>query len=255
MRPFDNLLKELDEWNFAGEEATLWWRDDDAAAPDPKLTDLVSLLGDADVVPGLAVIPSDVTLELLDSLVSESAFAVMQHGVDHRNRMPEGRKKQELVDTDAWDWREALETSRERLESIFGQLALPVLVPPWNRIDDSMLDHLESLGFRGISCFGARMKPQIGEDLWVVNTHVDLVNWRGGRQFVGESAAIAALIDHLGGRREGRFDLAEPTGILSHHLVHGTDSFSFVERLLRTLDDHPAASWLSPEKVFQLRWR
>ncbi len=255
MSPFDRLLDELDQWNYAGEEATLWWRDDDAAQPHPALDRLLDCLQRWDVPPSLAVIPGSAGNELATLLSSCGPVNVLQHGIDHANRADPDRKKQELVARQDWVWRRDLLAARDTLEGLFTDTALPVLVPPWNRIDPEIIAALEELGYLGLSCFGPRRSPDAGENVWVVNTHVDLVNWRDGRRFAGEGAVVDQMVAHLQARREGRADSAEPTGLLSHHLVHGDDCFAFVEQLLALLDEHPAVTWLSAERVFQTRWR
>ncbi len=255
MTPFDDLLRELDAWNFEGEEATLWWRDDDAAEPEPRLSRLLSLLDSFDVPLALAAIPGCANRGLAEQVSRFARVAVVQHGVAHENHAPPERKKQELVETPERGWEQILTSARGQLEGLFGERFRPVMVPPWNRIDASVAILLDTLGYRGLSCFGPRKLPQYGEELWLVNTHADIVNWRDGRRFAGAPAVIDALVNHLGGRREGRFDRAEPTGILSHHLVHDDETFDFLEELLSTLDDHPAVTWLSVDRVFQLPWR
>ncbi len=254
MSPFDELLNELDQWNFAGEEATLWWRDDDAAMPDDRLARLLDGLQRWDVSPALAVIPDTAGTELASMLDDRSKLDILQHGVAHTNRAEPGAKKQELVTGQDWDWSRDLLGARQSLAKLFPD-ALPVLVPPWNRIDESIIRSLDSLGFLGLSCFGPRNTPDVGDCVWVVNTHVDLVNWRDGRRFAGEREIIDQMTSHLRARREGKADAAEPTGILSHHLVHEDDCFAFIDEFLALLDEHPAVTWLSAQRVFQTRWR
>lgn len=255
MKTFDSLLEELDRWNFDGQEATLWWRDDDAARVHPRLDQLLDILGQWDVPISLAVIPGNTEKALADTLAEHADLEVLQHGILHRNHAAKGEKKQELIVLPGENWQEELTAARRKLGDLFGHRALPVLVPPWNRIDERMLPLLGRLGYRGLSCYGPRVLPQAGEDVWVINTHVDLVDWKAGRKFVGESAVLAQLIGHLRARRKELVDRAEPTGILSHHLVHGEDCFDFIRRLLGILDAHPAVTWLSATRVFQLRWR
>ena len=255
MKTFDSLLEELDQWNFDGQEATLWWRDDDAAQVHPRLDQLLDILEKRDVPVSLAVIPGTTDRTLVDTLAGYENLEVLQHGILHRNHAGEGQKKQELIVLPGEDWQENLTAARRKLAGLFEHRALPVLVPPWNRIDERMLPLLGNLGYCGLSCYGPRVLPQVEGDVWIINTHVDLVDWKADRKFVGEAAALAQLVGHLRARREGLVDRAEPTGILSHHLVHGEDCFDFIQRLLGILDEHPAVTWLSATRVFQLRWR
>ena len=63
----------------------------------------------------------------------------------------------------------------------------------------------------------------------------------------------ALIIDHLEGRRRGQYDVSEPTGVLTHHLVQDARSYVFMTKLAVTVSEHPAASWLDGRDVFHLR--
>ena len=70
------------------------------------------------------------------------------------------------------------------------------------------------------------------------------------RGFVGDAAALGATIAHLRARREGHADAAEPTGLMTHHLVDGDTTWAFVDDLLGRTTAHPAATWLTAAAVF-----
>ena len=76
-----------------------------------------------------------------------------------------------------------------------------------------------------------------------VNTHVDIVDWRGTRGFVGEEAALGAVMSHLG-RQSG-----EPTGVLTHHAVHDAPAWRFLERLFERTR-RGGARWLDAAALF-----
>jgi len=42
VKEFEPLYRELDEWNFDGEEVMLWWRDDDAVEDTSSLQQLLT---------------------------------------------------------------------------------------------------------------------------------------------------------------------------------------------------------------------
>lgn len=256
MNPFSSLLEELDQWNFEGEEATFWWRDDDAQKNEPALARLADLSRRYRVPLALAVIPVGADRSLWELIEFYPELTVLQHGYRHRNHAPEGEKKQELGD------HRALRTVVAEIEQGFKSLSAvpagrlcPVLVPPWNRLSQELFPYLQEIGLKGISCFGARKASLASDNLWVVNTHIDIMQWKPSRGFIGETESIRQAVSHLRDKRLGAADKAEPTGLLTHHLVHSDACWSFLEELLATLDDHPAASWLSAERVFQSRWR
>ena len=196
----------------------------------------------------LAVIPDGLDASLAARI--DGAVSVLQHGFSHTNYAPPPAKKMELGGhRAAGEIRRELTDGFAVLRDAFGARFLPVLVPPWNRIADSTLADLSPIGFAGLSTFGARTSFETA-NLRVVNTHVDIINWKRGRAFVGESQAAAAIVAHLRGKRLGEFDGGEATGLMTHHLVHDRQCTAFLARLLAALDEHPAAKWLSAEVVF-----
>ena len=76
-----------------------------------------------------------------------------------------------------------------------------------------------------------------------VNTHLDPIDWRGERLFVGEVAALERLVAVL--------DPDEPIGILSHHLAMDEPGWRFLDQLLGVLAAHPGAVLCSVEDLFQ----
>ena len=108
-------------------------------------------------------------------------------------------------------------------------------------------------GYRGLSRYRARAARRRPDGLAEANTHVDPVDWRGGGGFAGEDAALALLCGHLAARRRGEADPDEPTGILTHHLVHDEAAWRFLERLFAVLRGQPVARWLAAPEVFRLR--
>lgn len=238
------LGAELAAWRAAGRRATLWWRDDDAAAATPALARLLRLEAGSGVPLALAVIAQSAEADAV-----AAARCVILHGCDHRNRAGSGEKKTEYPVSESDDAALArLAGARERLAALAGERFVPVLAPPWNRFRDSLVPRLPQAGLHGLSRYGPRRAARSGA-VREVNTHVDLVAWRGDRGFVGEAQALGALAQHLAARRSGALDGEEPTGVLTHHALHGSDAWRFLERLF---DESRAAGaeWLSPAQLF-----
>jgi len=124
-----------------------------------------------------------------------------------------------------------------------------VLVPPWNRIDPALRERLADCGIGGLSTYGPRPAREL-DGVVVVNTHVDIIDWHGGRRFLGTEACLRLAIGHLAARREGRADPSEPTGLLTHHLVQDVDSWSFLVAFLQCTSGHPAARWMDARQLF-----
>ena len=251
---WSDLRDELDAWQDAGRTASFWWRDDDATAPTPALDRLAGLAREHAVTVGLAVIPALAQPSLAPWLESERA-EVLQHGWDHGNHAAHGQKRAELGAHRAPDVAAAeLSKGFARLRELAGARFLPVLVPPWNRIDEAVISTLPSVGFRGLSTFGPRRAAAAAPGIGQTNCHVDVVDWRGGRGFVGRDRALAAVVAHLAARRELSADPAEPTGLLTHHAVHEESTWTFIDRFIERTQRHPAVRWLaSSEAMFS--WR
>ncbi len=246
----ETLYCELDEWNFDGVEATFWWRDDDAQSPSPALDRVLDLAQQYGVQIALSVIPEPMENALATRLKTASA-TVLQHGFSHINYAPSGEKKMELGDhrlgTIVCD---QLVAGFSVLDSVFGDQFIPVLVPPWNRIAPSLLRSLAKIGFIGLSTYDARQTDMATSGIRSVNTHVDIIDWKHGKRFIGAQRASKSIVEHLRGRRLGMFDSAEPTGLLTHHLVHDAECDQFLSELLASLDDHPAVRWRTAGELF-----
>lgn len=256
MTGWDALANELDLWQEAGKTADFWWRDDDAVAPTAALERLLNLSRSHSASIGLAVIPelceADLAAVLRNAARDNAAeIAVLQHGIAHENTAPAGEKKTELSSAaPTRETRERLTAGRNRLSGLFGAQFQPVLVPPWNRIAPELAAALPSCGFSGLSTYKARTQPEAAPGLLQINTHVDLLRWKPERGFLGESEALTLLQMHLQARRENRADAGEPTGILTHHLVHDEATWDFLDRLLTWLKRHPATKFLAPSEAF-----
>lgn len=241
-----DLNRELDQWHDSGRTATLWWRDDDAADHTRELERLLGVSRRRGVAVALAVVPGRATENLAAAVAGTSATA-LQHGWRHVNRAAPHSKKCELVADGAAE--SELSLGLARLKMLFGESWLPVLVPPWNRIDPALLHQLSPLGYRGLSRFKPRDAAAV-DGLHQVNTHVDIMGWRSGRGFRGEREALAAALDHLRARRAAAVDPDEPTGLLTHHLEHDEPCWAFVERFLEETGNHPAVRWLDARWIF-----
>jgi hypothetical protein len=259
MVKWPDLMAELYCWEETGKVATLWWRDDDAAVPTARLGRLLSIASGVPV--SLAVIPADAQQELPRWLaqylrsVPKASVAVLQHGWRHLNHSRVGKKSEFPAERPRSAVATELAAGWARLSDMFGTRAQPVLVPPWNRFDDSLLDLLATCGLTGIS--RARPRSASSRALGVIeaNIHVDLVAWKGSRGFVGEDAALGGLVQHLQARRLRAVCADEPTGILTHHLIQDEATDAFLDRLIAVSAAHPAVRWLGAGEIFSPEMR
>jgi peptidoglycan/xylan/chitin deacetylase (PgdA/CDA1 family) len=249
-----DLDRELAAWDEAGRTATFWWRDDDATAPTPALDRLLRLAEAAAVPVALAVIPAGAEPALAAALRERPGATVLQHGYTHRNHAPPDVKKAELgPHRPRSDIAAELVRGRDRLRALFGARFRPVLVPPWNRIDPELAGTLPRLGFVALSTYGGSAKPFAASGMAIVDTHIDIIDWKADRGFLGEARALDLAVRHLAARRRGAVARGEPTGLLTHHHVHDSGAWAFIERFLARVGAHRAARWPDAAALFAPR--
>ncbi|MCK7611676.1 polysaccharide deacetylase family protein [Roseibium sediminicola] len=240
------LTAHLDWFAERGRKVRFWWRDDDAVAPTPALDRMQELANRYDVDLALAVIPKDATEALAERLSAEPHAFVLQHGWQHKNfqRKDLGEKAAELGtrrDPDAL--MAELNDGKARLEALFGEKFLPVMVPPWNRIAPEICRRLPGIGLPGLSTFTWFNFPR---DIQV-QSHVDILKWKKQVRFIGwESARLRFDLQLTRRRNTGD----EPLGLLTHHLVHDAGCFEFLEVFLEIAAHHDGADWPGVKDLF-----
>lgn len=246
---WQDFAAEVAAWRDAGQAVEFWWRDDDATRPASALTRLFRLASGNRVPLALAVVPEGAQAEAFAELGSE--VSVIQHGVDHVSRAASGEKKTEFPVSEPVGWAVGrLIRGREKLEGVAGDRFIPVLAPPWNRLSDGLMPHLAEAGFRGFSTFGVRKVTNPAPGVLAVNTHVDIVDWKGSRGFAGVDQVLAQAIRHLKARRTGGADAGEPTGWLTHHAVHDEECWTFLDNLFEFTRSTDTICWRSPAGLF-----
>ncbi|MNE42988.1 hypothetical protein D3C80_1371420 [compost metagenome] len=116
-----------------------------------------------------------------------------------------------------------------------------MLVPPWNRIDDEIIAGLVEIGYKALSVYG-REKPS---KLPLLNTHIDLMDWHG----TGGGRPHDILFGEIATRLRAEPQNTIATGILTHHLVHDGNAWTFLEKLFDLTADHPACHWRASRSV------
>ncbi len=256
MTTWRDLEAELDAWARAGREASFWWRDDDAVEPSAALDRLLDVSAESGVPLAVAVVPGRSSAALAEYLAAAAGPAIaLQHGYAHCNHAPADEKKAELGShRPAATVCEELARGAALMAGLFPAGALPVLVPPWNRIAPELLPLLPDLGFTGLSAYGPRPSAAPVKGLLQTNTHVDIMRWDAPRGFLGETEALGLLCDHLRARRDAAegiaVDPSESTGLLTHHLQHDEAAWSFLARLVPLLGRHAATRAMTAAEVF-----
>lgn len=246
---WDALADEAERWRDLARPLEFWWRDDDANRGTPEVARLLQLARESGVPLALAVIPQAVQADAFDAMAPN--IDVLQHGADHRNRAAADQKKSEFPESESVDSAIGrLLSGRRQLEQVFGARALPVLAPPWNRFPATRVKHLVDAGYRGLSTFQARAAAFPAPGLRQANAHVDIIDWRAGRGFVGEARALQTVCAQLRARRLDSSDAGEPLGWLTHHAVHDEAAWKFMARLFERSHSMPGLRWLGAREIF-----
>ncbi|MGX1743543.1 polysaccharide deacetylase family protein [Bosea sp. NPDC055353] len=246
--PWQALALELDRWSIAGRTIRLWLRDDDTVAPSPAL-DRLSDLGERFAAPILlAVIPLLAEPALAPALRDMPLLRPCQHGTIHRNHSPSGSKKSEFgAEREAADVDADIALGRQRLHDLLGDAVLPIFVPPWNRIAQGHAARLGALGFAGLSCFrDYRLGPDSGPHL--LNTHVDVMDWHGGRVGRPATGILEEFVAMLTARRQGEVGDID-LGVLLHHRDHDETAWSALTDILSAATAHPAVRMIDPTRL------
>ncbi|MQW85579.1 polysaccharide deacetylase family protein [Sinorhizobium saheli] len=238
------LVDALDRRRTAGEVVDFWLRDDDAIEPTGALNRLLELTERFSVPATLAVIPAHTDERLSDRLRARGDIEVAVHGWSHQSHAPAGEKNQELG---AHRPREAvveeLRSGFVRLAGLYPAHFVPLLVPPWNRIEPNFIGELPTIGFRALSVFGPEASGKNAAlfrraEIKVINTHVDVMDWRGTRGCRDHAAIVADTVRRIDQLGEGG-----TVGILTHHLVHDESVWAFLSTLFEFTAAHPACRW------------
>ncbi len=290
-RAWRSLVTELDAWAVAGLTATFWWRDDDATESSPALRQLRSVAEGAGVPITLSVIPAAARSGLVGLVDDWAGVTPVQHGFNHANHATAGSGNAEFTDNrPLCDMAADIETGDRIMKTLFGDRALPVFVPPWNRMPAILITTLAELGFVGLSSHSARdlmvsrtlcrlrvrtavsravvslsgnfhrcrptvptperLVPEL-RAVTTVGATIDVIDWRLNH-FLGEGLVLDHIVRHLRMRRLGYLQVARPTGLLTHHGVMNEDAWGFVERFTHAVGSHPAVRWLTTGQVFDV---
>jgi hypothetical protein len=191
----------------------------------------------------LAVVPAKASEVLARDLRNSRHVTAVPHGWAHRNHAPEGEKKQEFgahrpIET----MRQELFFAISRTRELFPDRMAAIFVPPWNRIAAELIPALRELGFAALSTFGVSIENR---GIPEINTHVDIIDFRGTRRCREHSALareLAAALSHSFHR--SRYAV----GILSHHLVHDEVAFEFLADFFSIARQE---SWLSAPQLIE----
>ncbi len=213
----------------------LWWRDDDVTEPSPALDRLLDLTAAWDAPITLAAIPTRIDPALAPRIAHDPSVSVAVHGWTHTSHAPKDEKKAEFgAHRPLSDRMAEAEKALSILTDSFGAQAVPVFIPPWNRIAPDMPATLALAGYRGISVYGERMPRHL--PLSRFDAHLDPIDWRSTRSAVdpqGFVERIATLMND-----------DAPIGLMTHHLAHDDAIWELTDAVVTRLT-HGGAIWTS----------
>lgn len=233
----------------AGTLPPLWWRDDDAIAPTAMLDQLAGLAEKVQLPVHLAVIPAHASPALADYCASAPMLPVV-HGWAHTDHSQGAEKKNEFL-TERPDATEDSMSALAHMRMLFGSRLCPMFVPPWNRIQPDVIAALPGQGYRALSTFGPRHTREAVADLVQINTHIDPIWWKGGRDLITPEELVTQAATHLKRCNTGQVDATEPFGLLTHHLVHTPAIWSFAEAFLTEMQMSGAQPWQMETRIEQ----
>jgi len=234
------VADELALWGDDLTPARLWLRDDDAIEPTSELEILANLSARYQVPVTIAVIPQPAQQSLAKLIGQHELISVGVHGYCHLNHAPPGDKKCELgLHRGRQIIIDELAGGRAKLKDMFGAQFINMLVPPWNRIDPELVPELADLGYKSLSTFTWKDFPS-APPLVQLNTHVDIIDWKGNRGGRAANELVRELVRALEIARQSG---GAPVGILSHHLVHDEAAWDFLEQLFKFCANRHDIQW------------
>lgn len=239
------LDAELEQWHKAGHRPRIFLRDDDAISDTPALRRLLELCGQHDVPLLLATIPRDADGSLGSLVGGNGLVTGAVHGYAHIDHTPPGTKVCELgIDRPLSTVLAELTLGRSRLLELFDGRISGLLVPPWNRIHDPVLEAIGTIGFSGVSRHGWPSGPTPGR-VAEVNTHVDIVHWSGGTVGRSHDWVFQQLAENLQIARQSNW---RAIGVLTHHLDHDEQAWAVLEACLDLLGNE-TADWIAADSL------
>lgn len=273
------LDQALTRLHAAGHQLSFWWRDDDAVGATPQLDQLLDLAQRYHLPLALAVVPGMAESSLVqridraatDSPEGRPEIVILQHGWKHQNHAgPDAKKCEYPASRDPDICLAELSQGQARLKALFGSRFLPVVVPPWNRFASSLIPSLATHGFIGISGGPSGFPNSGGTPLRQAHTTIDPIDWARRRNPTSHGIGVrplAAIVDDILIPLENALGPQIPAppfpqtappqipmppalGILTHHLVHETALWSFLDQLFLRLSRHPAVRFISASSLF-----
>lgn len=209
------LRMTLAELHAQRRTVNVFFRDDDVDEDEPSLRALLALFHELETPINLEIIPARLTHTATGLLREAHArwpglIELNQHGWQHINHEPEGRKCEFGASRSFDDQIADIARGRGVLEQAFGSAFSPVFTPPWNRCTEATYRALDQLGFPVLSKLRGKV-PVAGYGFRELSVTLDLFRWKGGAEMKTHDELIGELTLQLGE--------LDTVGIMLHHKV------------------------------------
>jgi hypothetical protein len=234
----------LEECSRLGVSPRFWLRDDDASGPAAALDRLIKLSATFEIPITLAIIPATTGEDLAAHLAPHTFAVPVVHGWAHKNHAGMGEKKQEFgLHRPLAEMQDELSLALEKMNTLYPERLVPMFVPPWNRIAAELIGFLDKAGYSALSRFGTAADVPVADGIAEINTHIDIMDWRGGKRCKDHHVLARLLAEALSQSLAGG---GYPVGILTHHLVHDQAAWDFLEKLFSFTRGQ---CWLSAQEL------
>ena len=230
MSSWQALDEEAARWREAGRTAELWWRDDDAADAGPALDRLLDApsrttrcrcrLRSCRRTPHRRWPIVSPPSRASTCCSTATPISTMPRRVKRRPSSARTGRPWSCWASWApagWRWNGCSAAGRSASWCRPGTASRPAWCRPCRRSASRPVD---------LRRRARRVHPVRG--LLQVNTHADLIDWKGGRGFAGEAAVLGALVAALA---HARTVSDEPVGLLSHHLAMDGGAWDFLRSM------------------------
>ena len=219
-------------------EVKFWWRDDDVSDSTEELKILISFSYLNKIPVNLAVIPQNLSNEAIKLIKQNSHISVVQHGYSHINYANVGEPLNEFGHHRSLDTQlKEIRIGFDKLKTSFGNQFVPVFVPPWGHIADSVIEQISTIGIKGISMIGDRDK--IYPNLINNNVHVDIHSWKteSDSSYEVNIRSYNQIIDDIFNKIkiEKSDDECLTIGILTHSQIMGNNDWHIFGKLVKAI--------------------
>ena len=220
-------------------EFKFWWRDDDVFDSTEELKELISFSCLNKIPVNLAVIPKKLSNEAIKLIKQNSHISVVQHGYSHTNYANVGEPLNEFGHHRSLDTQlKEIRIGFDKLKTSFGNQFVPVFVPPWGHIADSVIEQLSTIGIKGISMIGHydMMYPNLINN----NVHIDIHSWKtkSEKSYEVKTRKYSQIINDIYNKiiREKKDDCLT-IGILTHSQIMGDKDWLIFGKLVKEIKE------------------